>query len=236
VKQRMLSEIVALIPARGGSKGVPRKNVRPLAGKPLLAHTIEQARAVELVNRVVVSTDDEEIGEVARQYGAEVVWRPAEISGDTASSESALRHALEFLKESGGYEPDYVVFLQCTSPLRWPGDIDRAIETLLAAEADSLLSVVPSHRFLWTVNQGGQPVAVNYDYANRPRRQDRAAEYVENGSIYVFKPWVLRELNNRLGGRIALYMMDEWSGVDIDSAADFALCEWLLNQGNSRKL
>ncbi|MCI0395813.1 MAG: acylneuraminate cytidylyltransferase family protein [Chloroflexi bacterium] len=220
--------IWALIPARGGSKGIPRKNIRPLAGKPLLAHTVEQALAASQVSRVIVSTDDEEIGAVAQHYGAEVVWRPAEISGDTATSESALRHALDALAKSEGYEPDLVLFLQCTSPLRRPGDIDQAIQTLVAAGADSLLSVVPSHRFLWRVAEEGQPASLNYDYRHRPRRQDRPPEYVENGSIYLFKPWVLRQGNNRLGGKIALYVMDEWSAIDVDSPADWQLCECLL--------
>ena len=122
--------ILAIIPARGGSKGIPRKNLQPLAGKPLLAYTIEHARATPAVTRVVVSTDDVEIASVAQQYGAEVIWRPAEISGDTATSEAALLHALDHLRDNEGYEPDLVVFLQATSPLRRSDDIQRAVETL----------------------------------------------------------------------------------------------------------
>jgi N-acylneuraminate cytidylyltransferase len=220
---------LAIIPARGGSKGIPGKNLRPLAGRPLLAHTITQATAASLVSRVVVSTDDEAIAAVARAYGADLVRRPEAISGDTASSESALLDALGQLERDEGYRPDLIVFLQCTSPLRQPGDIDGAITALLDGGADSLLSVVPSHRFLWRRAEGGAE-PVNYDYRQRPRRQDRAPEYWENGSIYVLRPWVLREHNNRLGGRIALYEMPEWSGVDIDSPEDFALCEWVLAQ------
>jgi N-acylneuraminate cytidylyltransferase len=218
---------LAIIPARGGSKGIPGKNLRPLAGRPLLAHTVLQATAASLVSRVVVSTDDEAIAAVARAYGADVVRRPEAISGDTASSESALLDALDQLERGEGYRPDLIVFLQCTSPLRRPADIDSAITTLVEQGADSLLSVVPSHRFLWRqADGGGEPV--NYDYRSRPRRQDRAPEYWENGSIYVLRPWVLRQHNNRLGGKIALYAMTERSGVDIDSPEDFALCEWVM--------
>jgi len=221
--------VLAIIPARGGSKGIPHKNVRLLAGKPLIAHTIEHARQASSISRVVVSTDDPEIAAVSEQYGAEVVWRPLEISGDTASSESALLHALDFLEKAEVYRPDLVVLLQCTSPIRRPKDIDQAVQTLLDEDADSLLSVVPFHLFIWRLVDGqGQPV--DYDHRHRPRRQDRQPEYMENGSIYVFKPWVLRQFINRLGGKIALYVMDGWSSVDINTLRDFELCEWIASR------
>lgn len=222
-------ETLAIIPARGGSKGIPRKNVRPLAGKPLIAHTIEHARQAHSVSRVVVSTDDPEIATVSQHYGAQVVWRPAEASGDTASSESALLHALDFLEQTEGYQPDLVVFLQCTSPIRRPKDIDQAVQTLLDEDADSLLSVVPFHLFIWRLVDG-QGQSVDYDYHRRPRRQNRQPEYMENGSIYVFKPWVLRQFDNRLGGKIALYVMDSWSSVDINTLRDLELCEWIASR------
>ncbi len=219
--------ILAIIPARGGSKGIPRKNIQPLVGKPLLAYTIEHAHATPAISRVVVSTDDAEIAAVAEQYGAEVIWRPAEISGDDATSESALLHALDHLRDSEGYEPDLVVFLQATSPLRQPDDIQKAIETLQQQGADSLLSVAPSHVFLWRlVNGRAEPV--NYDYRQRPRRQERAPEYIENGSIYIFKPWVLREQSNRLGGKIALYVMDPLDSLQVDEPSDLALIEQVM--------
>ncbi len=219
--------VLAIIPARGGSKGIPRKNIQPLAGKPLLAYTIEHARATPAITRVVVSTDDAEIAAVAEQYGAEVIWRPAEISGDEATSESALLHALDHLRDSEGYEPDLVVFLQATSPLRQPDDIQKAIETLQQQSADSLLSVAPSHAFLWRLVDG-QAGPVNYDYRQRPRRQERAPEYIENGSIYIFKPWVLREQSNRLGGKIALYVMDPLDSLQVDEPGDLALIEQVM--------
>jgi len=138
-------ETLAIIPARGGSKGIPRKNVLPLAGKPLIAYNIEQARRSQFIRRVVVSTDDAEIAAVARQYGAEVVWRPAEISGDSASSESALLHALEQLRQQENYQPDLLVFLQCTSPHTPAEDIDGTVQALLEQQADSALAVIPFH-------------------------------------------------------------------------------------------
>jgi N-acylneuraminate cytidylyltransferase len=222
------SSVLAVIPARGGSKGLPRKNVRLLGGKPLIAHTVTCALQAGSVQRVVVSTDDDEIGLIARQHGAEVIERPAALSGDTASSESALLHALDHLGGGAGYEPELVVFLQCTAPLRKPEDIDRAVAHLRETGADSLLTVAPSHRFLWRL-EGGDFRPINYDYRQRPRRQDRAPEYVENGSFYVFRPWVLRQLNNRLGGKITFYEMGAWSSLDIDSEGDFALAELILS-------
>lgn len=219
---------IAIIPARGGSKTLPRKNVRVLAGKPLLAHTIEQARSAELVSRVIVSTDDPEIAGVARQFGAEVIDRPAELSTDDAASELAVLHVLDHLEQVERYEPNLIVLLQCTSPCRSTEDIDGAIRTLREREADSLLSVVPFHRFLWR-EANGETRSMNYDYTRRPRRQEIEPTYAENGSIYVFKPWVLRDRHNRLGGKVALYVMDYWTQGEIDTADDFALCDWILS-------
>lgn len=223
----MTPKIVALVPARGGSKGVPGKNVRPVGGRPLLVHTVEQARATPGIDRVYISTDDALIAATAKESGAGVIARPAVISGDESVSELALAHALDYLQASEGYVPDLVVFLQCTSPIRQMDDIQNAVKTLREQDADSLVSVVASHAFLWKRGPDGG-IPLNYDPRHRPRRQDREPEFRENGSIYVFKPWVLREFGSRLGGKIALYEMDEWSGVDIDSAGDFDLCEWLL--------
>ena len=139
----------AVIPARGGSKGILRKNLLMLAGKPLVAHSIEAARMSHHVNRIFVSTDDPEIAAVSQQYGAEVVWRPEDISGDLASSEEALLQVLEHLRQVEEYVPELVVFLQCTASLTLAEDIDGTVEALYDAEADSALAVVPFHYFLW---------------------------------------------------------------------------------------
>lgn len=219
--------VIALIPARGGSKGIPGKNVYPLAGKPLVVHTIEQAIQSACITSTVVSTDDDHIAQVSHEAGASVIRRPADISGDAATSESALIHAIKTLFAREGRLPDLVIFLQCTSPLRRTGDIDGAVRTLLEQGADSLLSVSPSHRFLWTENADGAH-ALNYDFRNRPRRQDMQPQYVENGSIYVFRPQALLDTGNRLSGKIALYKMDEEAAVDIDSLLDMKLAEMLL--------
>ncbi len=220
--------ILALVPARGGSKGIPRKNIQPLAGKPLLAYTIEHARQTPAITRVVVSTDDAEIAAIAQQYGAEVVWRPVEISGDDASSESALLHALDYLRDTEGYEPDLVVFLQATSPLRQPDDIQKAIETLQREQADALFSACAVHGFIWR-REGKRLSSLSYDYRNRPRRQEMGGEdLLENGSIYVFKPAMLRQYGNRLGGKIAVYRMHPLDSFQVDEPDDLQLIEQLL--------
>lgn len=226
-----MTEILAIIPARGGSRGLPRKNLKLFCGVPLVGLTVWQATQAKCVTRVVVSTDDAEIARISRSFGAQIVPRPDSLAGDSASSESALEHCLERLRVERKYEPDLVVFLQCTSPLRRLDDIDRAVATLLNEEADSLLSVVPFHRFIWT-EESGIPKALNYDVSQRPRRQDRSQEYMENGSIYIFKPWVLEVFNNRLGGKISLYVMDPSTGCEIDDPSDFRMAQWIAKQTN----
>lgn len=220
--------VITIIPARGGSKGVPRKNIRTLGDKPLIAHSILDAKEANLVDKVYVSTDDAEIAEISQKYGAEIIHRPDEIAGDTASSETALIHGLSEI-ERNGISPELIVFLQCTSPIRSGQDIDSAIEKLQAENADSLLSVTLSHRFLWE-EVNGMAKSINYDYRNRLRRQDMKPQYVENGSIYIFKPWVLKELGNRLGGKICLFPMMEAASWDIDSVLDFEVAEFLIKK------
>jgi CMP-N,N'-diacetyllegionaminic acid synthase len=225
--------IIALIPARGGSKGIPGKNIYPLAGKPLIVHSIEQALQSSCVTATVVSTDDNGIAQVSRDAGASVIRRPDDISGDTATSESALIHAIEALRTQEGHLPELAVFLQCTSPLRRMDDIDRAVGILLEQGADSLLSVSPSHRFLWAETAEGAH-SLNYDFQHRPRRQDMQPQYVENGSIYVFRPQALLDTGNRLSGKIALYIMDEEAAIDIDSMLDMKMAEMLLLERRAR--
>lgn len=219
--------ILALIPARGGSKGIPRKNLAPLGGRPLLAWSIEQALATPEIDCVVVSTDDGEIARVAREHGAEVVERPVEIAGDEASSEAALVHALDVLADDG-FEPDLVVFLQATSPLRRPDEISRALETLRREKADSLFSASAVHGFVWRQGPKGDLEALTYDPSDRPRRQEIGEDLLENGSIYVFKPEILREHGNRLSGRIAVHRMDPLDSFQVDEPGDLELMEQLL--------
>lgn len=225
--------ICAIIPARGGSQGVPGKNIRPIAGKPLLAWTIEHAAASSLIDRIVVSTDYDTIASVATEYGAEVLRRPAELSGSKASSESALLHVLDELRDREGYEPDWVVFMQCTTPLRGPTDLDDAINRLQAEDADSLLAVVPIQKFFWHKTEDG-PAALNYEYAARPPHGDLPVYYHETGSFYIMRPALLRETGLRLGGKIVMYAMAGETAVDIDTEEDFLLAEQAMHAWQRR--
>ncbi len=228
VAEQTALQVLAIIPARGGSKGIPRKNVRSLAGHPLIAHNIRQARQARLVNRVVVSTDDPEIAAVSQAYGAEVVWRPAEISGDTASSELALLHALEHLAQSEGYHPDLLVFLQCTSPLTAAQDIDGTVQALLDEAADSALAVIPFHYFLWRRQADGDATGINHDKRVRPLRQEREPQYLETGAVYVMRVPGFLQHRHRFFGKTALYEMPAERRLEIDDPVDFQVAEVLI--------
>ena len=222
-------EVLAIIPARGGSKGILRKNVRLLAGKPLIAHTIEQAKAAQSVSRVVVSTDDPEIAEVSRQFGAEVIERPAEISGDSASSESALLHALSWLEQSQHYRPDLLLFLQCTSPLTSTEDIDGLVAAIGREDADTAVTVTPFHYFLWKRAESGCGTGINHDAASRrPLRQEREAQFLETGAAYAMRTQGFLWAKHRFFGKTALYEMPHERCLEIDEPVDFEVAEVLL--------
>ena len=220
-------EVLAIIPARGGSKGIKKKNIHPVGLKPLLAFSIEDAKQVKAITRTVVSTDDSEIAEVAKKFGAEIVWRPDNISDDLSISEEALLHVLDYLKEQEKYEPDIVVFLQATSPLRTAKDIEAALTKFQADKADSLLSASRLHGFIWRLYDDG-PRPLNYDYRKRPMRQEAPLDLLESGSIYIFKPWVIRKCHNRLGGKISVYVMNALDAFQIDEPEDLDIMERLI--------
>jgi len=227
--------VLTVIPARGGSKRIPRKNLLKLDGKPLISYSIAHAKRSKLVNRIVVSTDDEEIAYTSKLDGAEVVWRPRELSGDAASSESALIHVLDYLEEHEKYLPDLLVFLQCTSPLRNENDIDDAINTLIKLNADSLFSARRFKKYIWQLKDD-LVSPINYDYNHRWREQDFPYQVEENGSIYVIKSFILKQYNNRLGGKIVIYEMDEFCSIQIDTYEDVLLTEHILNNVKKYKV
>lgn len=222
----MTQRTVAIIPARGGSKGLPRKNVLPFAGKPLIAWMIDAAKAAKRVDAVYVSTDDAEIAAVARQFGAGVIDRPAELANDTASSESALLHGLKVLEEKGEHF-DVLVFLQCTSPLTAPADIDGVTEQILAGQADSAFAATAFHYFVWQRNERGFAAGVNHNVVPRLRRQDRTPEYRETGSVYAMKIDGFLKSGHRFFGDIGLYEVDSSRSFEIDDREDFEFLEQL---------
>jgi len=222
-------KVSVVIPARGGSKGLPRKNVLPLCGKPLIAWNIEAALAAEVVDRVYVSTDDFEIAEIAKDYGALVIERPDELASDTASSESALLHALDVMEASSKL-PELLVFMQCTSPLTASEDIDSAVSCLQSEGADSCFSASDFHYFVWKDVGDGAVDGVNHDKRYRPRRQDREPQYVENGAIYVMRTAGFREAKHRFFGKTVLSLMPSERCAEIDEPVDFKVSEVLLRE------
>jgi N-acylneuraminate cytidylyltransferase len=233
----MTSEIVAIIPARGGSKGLTRKNIIDFCGKPLVAWSIEDAKKSKYINKVYISTDDDKITKIAFNFGAEVINRPAEISGDTATSESALMHVIKSQKLT---ECEYIVFLQATSPLRETTGINQAIELIKSENADSLFSsCYVGEMNLWR-EKNGTFASINYDYKNRLRRQDAekvyGKQYHENGRFYIFKPKGFIENNNRLFGKIITYVQEDWKWPQIDSMNDFFVCEKVFREHLAYKL
>ena len=220
-------KIIAIIPARGGSKGIPRKNVRLIAGKPMLAWNIEAARKSKYIDSVYISTDDAEIKEVASKYGANVIDRPKNIAGDTASSESSLCHSLEILSDEG-IKPDLLVFMQCTSPLTSSEDIDEAVRKLLDTNADSCLTVTDFHYFIWKEDLNGVAEGINHDKRFRPRRQDRDSKYVENGAVYVMNVRGFLKEKHRFFGKTVISVMQQERSFEIDELIDLHIVEAML--------
>jgi CMP-N,N'-diacetyllegionaminic acid synthase len=217
---------LAVIPARGGSRGIPGKNLRMVAGKPLVAWSIHHVRRCRTPMQVVVSTDDIAIAEAASDAGALVpTLRPEYLATDESRTEPAVLHALETTPQASAAQQ--IVLLQPTSPIRDSDSLDAAIDQYERSEADSLVSVVEASPFLWRTGAcGPKPL---YDIERRPRRQDVTEEgrrYIENGSIYITKANLLRETENRLCGQITMFVMKPHESLDIDTEYDL----WLVDQ------
>lgn len=224
--------VLCVIPVRGGSKGVPRKNARMVAGKPLLAWTVEQACAAQAGLDVVVSTDDPDLAVLARAAGADVPFlRPAELARDDTPTEPVVLHTIAELAARGRW-PDAVLLLQATSPVRLTGTIDRALAQFSETGVDSLVGVVPETPFLWRLGErAADPASAEYAVGARPRRQDLRPQdcvYRETGSLYLTRTEVYEREHNRIGGRTGLFVMDQVEGVDVDTLVDLRIAEQLL--------
>ena len=233
----MKHRVMAIIPARGGSKGLPGKNIKNLGGKPLIAHTIEVARSSKYLDRIIVTTDDQEIRKVALEYGAEVPFlRPKELSGDNSPTIDAVLHCLEYIKENEEYIPDYICLLQCTVPLRTSEDIDRCIEKCILSAYESCISVceVQSSPYWMKKFEGEKLVHLMDQKDTILRRQDLPQVYEINGAVYVISTQALLahqsiHIENTTG-----YIMPKERSVDIDDELDFMLAETILRYNHKK--
>ena len=217
---------IAFIPVRGGSKSIPLKNIKLLNGHPLVYWTAQAANNATCIDRVIVATDSTEIKAVVKKFNLEKVIiydRDAQNAQDTSSTESVM---LEYINKSDLADNDNFFLIQATSPLLRSTDIDGMFEKLQNSSADSALSCVRNKRFYWS--EDGKPL--NYDYTNRPRRQDFKGLMMENGACYINTIGNIKKDKNRLSGKIAVYEMPEYTAVEIDEPDDFLLIEKLMER------
>lgn len=214
--------IVSLIPLRGGSKSIPKKNIKLIAEKPLCAWALFAAAGAAQIDSVYVSTDSEEIAETVQGLGLgiQVIMRPAEYATDEASTESVMLHFMRHV------DFDVMVTIQATSPLLTSHDLDQALVHFHEQQLDSMLSAVRTKRFFWR----DDATPINYNPSHRPRRQDFQGTLMENGAFYITKHDILHRHQCRLGGKIGIYEMDESTAVEIDEPADWERVERLLLQ------
>ena len=217
---------VAIIPARGGSVGVPAKNLKRVGGMPLVERAVRACAAAAGVDLVVVSTDDARIAEVAAAAGARIITRPAQLAGADASSESALLHALDVLADEG-LRVGTVVFAQATSPFIPADAISEAVEHIVSDRFDSVFSACETYGFLWRRDAQQQAAAINHDAAVRPRRQDREPHYLETGAFYAFDAEGFRDAGHRFFGRIGIVEVPESTAIEIDDVHQLAVAEMM---------
>jgi N-acylneuraminate cytidylyltransferase len=222
---------VAVIPARKGSEGIKNKNITDVCGKPLIAWSILHASLAEEVDSVWVTSDGDNILDIASQYGANIIKRPENLSTSSASSESAWLHAIDEIEKEIG-TVDTVIGMQPTSPIRESIDVSNAINFFYKESLDSLLTVSEiEDYFIWEDGTNG-PKALNYNQSNRKPRQEIKKSFLENGSFYIFKPELLRNLHNRLGGKIGMHIMEKHKMFQIDNYEDIKLCESVMRGYN----
>lgn len=221
---------VAIIPARGGSQGVPGKNLRPIGGVPLIGRAVRACRAARRIDDIYVTTDDPAIAEAARVEGARIIHRPAELAGHTATSESALLHALDEIADLG-VDAQTMVFVQCTSPFIDPHDLDAGVALVADQGADSAFSGVETFEFLWRdADPAGAPgsgpvVGQNHDAAHRPRRQDRRPDFRETGAFYIMDVEGFRRAQHRFFGVTRVVPVSALASLEIDTAEELALAD-----------
>jgi len=223
-------EVICVIPARGGSKGIPLKNLQVVGEYSLIARTIRASLAADSVNRVVVSTDHADIEAEARAHGAQVVVRPDDLSGDSVDSESAVRHVVDSLELTDESKDAIVLLAQATSPFTSPNDFESAISPILEGSADSTFTAVLGHPFSWSLNAHGFLEPINHDHKRRLPRQEIAPTWVETGAIYATRLILFMKSNSRFNGRISPIEIEPERGLEIDSWDELELARrmtWL---------
>jgi N-acylneuraminate cytidylyltransferase len=221
---------IAIIAARGGSKGIPRKNLTPICGKPLIYWTIVQCLNTTSIDKVYVTSDDYAILSYSTSLGSTPIERPSHHSSDTATSEDAWIHALDFITSQENLHPSLLVLPQATSPIRHSVDFDKAIYYFRKNNLDSLLSVCKTEdRFVWGYDIERRCVSLNYDFNSRSMRQSLPHTYLENGSFYITTPIGLISSRNRLSGSIGFYEMELYKQFQIDNPSDIPLVEAMLH-------
>lgn len=233
-------KVIAIIPARGGSKGLPGKNIKQLLGKPLIAWTIEEAKKSKYISRVIVNTDDEKIAEVSKKYGAEIFHRPKELAEDSTLDLAVFEHHLAFLRERGEL-PEMVVDLRATAPLRRVSRIDEGIELLMEAgraKADSVRAVSKACKNpykMWKLEgEFLKPLLsenpTSYKDPHDAPRQALPSVYQNNGSMNAFWPATILEKHSMSGEKILGYIMEDWESINIDTELDFLAAEYLMKK------
>ncbi|PRR82846.1 cytidylyltransferase domain-containing protein [Clostridium vincentii] len=223
--------ILAIIPARGGSKGIPRKNIKLLNGKPLISYTIEEALKSKYIDRVIVSTDNEEIANISKSYGAECPFlRPIELAQDDSTTMDTILYNINELKEKF----DYICLLQCTSPLRNAEDINKTIERVIETDSDSIISVCESqdNPYWTTVIEQEKLKFLLINGEKIKRRQELPTTYKVNGSIYLMKTHILMSEKKLFTDNTVAYIMSQEHSVDIDTLLDFKFAEVLIRERN----
>jgi len=231
-------KILGIIPARGGSKRIKRKNIKLLAGKPLIAYTIEAALKSRYLSKIVVTTEDERIIKIVKKYNVEIIKRPQRLATDTTSMSVVITHVIDYLEDYQNYSPDILVLLQPTSPLRTSVDIDKAIELFLRGRCDSVISVSelqsPSY---WCFKKGKDYLKPLFGWKYfKKRKQDLPKSYLPNGAIFITELKLFRKNKSFYSEKILPYIMSLERSVDIDTPIDFKLVKLIIkNEKNKNR-
>ncbi len=232
-----MKEILAIIPARAGSKRIPNKNTIDLAGKPLIYYNINAAKNSKYITRIIVSTDGKEIAKISKSFGAEVLMRPAELATDTAKTLPVLQHVVKYLKEKENYYPGFVVLLQPDSPLKTSEDIDKVIEKILTGDYDSTVSVGEnSHSPEWLLVEEGDKAKFYFsDIPTKIRKQDLKKTYFIDGLVYVIKTdQLMKNEHYVLGGKIGMVILSKNRSIEVDDYEDLEIIKAIMEYENNK--